>query len=468
MYDRGQRIADYPRNDKRFPDAVQYHDVLWAFLFVIYYALFVAFCITNFQSTGDYSWSAIDAASKLPSNANVSKLFNFNDTFWTVLALSVVLATLFGVIYLCLLKAFPRAMVWLSFICMIVFCGALAAYFFYIKQIGPAIIFLLFTVLLLCLAFCLTSQVAFTVMLLNIVMDLVWQYPGLIVLGLASIPFKALLLFPPIEVFVWAIHALKFKVLTQGNAFGMIIASFLCFFWALQVVVYIVHTTVAGVAASWYFRDAQPAQPNATSKALRRALTYNFGSICLGALLIAIIQTIHAMVKYLRRDNDNALLMCLVECCIRCIERIVEVFNRYVFTYVAIYGMSYCDSAQYTWNLLTSDGFNALISDSLVGFVVFLGLLFGAAFTVAGSAIYLASTDRNYLMLVLAYVVAVLVMAAMMSVIVSAVNSLFVCIVDAPERTLNGAFHHYDQDQRLHHYASELNEENRDRRALNR
>ena len=68
-----------------------------------------------------------------------------------------------------------------------------------------------------------------------------------------------------------------------------------------------------------------------------RAITTSFGSICLGSLIVAIVQAARHMLHRLRATDDG-LLYCLAECCLRCIEAIIEYFNEWAFIYVAIYG----------------------------------------------------------------------------------------------------------------------------------
>ncbi|KAL4124479.1 hypothetical protein PRIC2_008077 [Phytophthora ramorum] len=65
----------------------------------------------------------------------------------------------------------------------------------------------------------------------------------------------------------------------------------LSFYWGVQVFKNIVHTTVAGtVATFWYHTESA----SAVSASLKRAMTTSFGSICFGSLVVAILQTLHA------------------------------------------------------------------------------------------------------------------------------------------------------------------------------
>jgi hypothetical protein len=74
-----------------------------------------------------------------------------------------------------------------------------------------------------------------------------------------------------------------------GWAYALLLLSF---YWGIQVFKNVVHTTVAGVvAAFWYSTESA----NTTTASLKRATTTSFGSICLGSLLVAILQTLHAV-----------------------------------------------------------------------------------------------------------------------------------------------------------------------------
>jgi hypothetical protein len=107
-----------------------------------------------------------------------------------------------------------------------------------------------------------------------------------------------------------------------------------------------------------------------------RATTTSFGSICLGSLLVAILQTIRTLLRSLRRESDN-LIACLAECLIGCIENLLQYFNIYAFAQVAIYGKSYCQAAKDTWHLISSHGIKAIINDDLISGVLTMGVFVG-------------------------------------------------------------------------------------------
>jgi hypothetical protein len=107
-----------------------------------------------------------------------------------------------------------------------------------------------------------------------------------------------------------------------------------------QVIKNTTHVTVSGLYAAYYFLGVSTngvitlAVSNPTLAAAKRAMTTSFGSICFGSLIIAIIQTIRALLRMAAdnaRDEGNILAafcaMC-AHCILSCIEDLVEYFNE--------------------------------------------------------------------------------------------------------------------------------------------
>jgi hypothetical protein len=116
-----------------------------------------------------------------------------------------------------------------------------------------------------------------------------------------------------------------------------------------QVIKNIVHVTVSGVFASSYFLSGSGEMPNTpTLGAAKRAMTTSLGSICYGSLLVALIQFVRAMVAELKKSDNAgaAILGVCIDCCLACIEDLVEYFNHYAYTQVAIYGKDFCTAAK--------------------------------------------------------------------------------------------------------------------------
>jgi hypothetical protein len=84
---------------------------------------------------------------------------------------------------------------------------------------------------------------------------------------------------------------------------------------------------------------------NPTLGSFKRATTTSFGSICLGSLLVAVLETMRAILRWARGQRDNLAAYCL-DILLNLIESLVQYFNVYAFTQVAIYGKPYVQAAQ--------------------------------------------------------------------------------------------------------------------------
>ena len=76
---------------------------------------------------------------------------------------------------------------------------------------------------------------------------------------------------------------------------------------------------------------------NPTILSFKRSITTSFGSICLGSLLVAILETLRTLIRYARAQRDNIIAFC-ADCILGIIESLLRYFNLYAFTQVAIYG----------------------------------------------------------------------------------------------------------------------------------
>lgn len=102
-----------------------------------------------------------------------------------------------------------------------------------------------------------------------------------------------------------------------------------------------VHVITSGVFATYYFMgtpnqdgSVTVAQRNPTAASTKRALTTSFGSICFGSLIIALIQTVRALLRQAANESASegnlvgAFLAICAECCLSCIEGLLQYFNK--------------------------------------------------------------------------------------------------------------------------------------------
>jgi Plasma-membrane choline transporter len=106
----------------------------------------------------------------------------------------------------------------------------------------------------------------------------------------------------------------------QGNINGLLLFAFiLSFYWTAQVISNVVHVTTAGTVGTWWYhpREARGCCSKAVRQSYIRALTTSFGSICLGSLIVAIVQALKEMVQ--RAQDQDSVLACIVVCLMGCL-----------------------------------------------------------------------------------------------------------------------------------------------------
>jgi len=157
----------------------------------------------------------------------------------------------------------------------------------------------------------------------------------------------------------------------------------LSYYWTYQVIKNHVHVTVAGTVGTWWFlpQEAASCCSCAVCASFYRASTYSFGSICMGSLLVAIIQAMKEVLNYMR-ESDDGIILCLAQCCLSCIESIAEYFNQWAYVYVGLYGYNFLEAGQQVISLFTARGWTVIVADYLVDRVllmvsVLVGLVIG-------------------------------------------------------------------------------------------
>lgn len=127
-------------------------------------------------------------------------------------------------------------------------------------------------------------------------------------------------------------------------------------FWFISWLEYSSNFVVIVSASTYYFSSNAEIEGNADiSLGIQLAHIQHTGSIAFGALIIAIVKVIRVIfydisIKLSEMSGDNKLVGCIASCgncCLGCIEKIVDYINTSAFSYMAITGESFCTSA---WN----------------------------------------------------------------------------------------------------------------------
>lgn len=140
----------------------------------------------------------------------------------------------------------------------------------------------------------------------------------------------------------------------KGKVIGLLVFITFAMYWISEWLKNTIHTTISGVYGSWYF-CSNNFPKGATRGALRRSLTYSFGSISFGSLIVAIINCLRQLCSIAQQQEASegnligTILFCVLGCIIGLLDWAVQFLNRYAFSYIALYGKSYIAAAKDTW-----------------------------------------------------------------------------------------------------------------------
>lgn len=181
----------------------------------------------------------------------------------------------------------------------IFFLLALSAYFFVIRSLVVAIISLVITLLYAWFLWSCRDRIPFAKLMLKTVTRVISSYPAMIFTGFVGLilqtAFAALFIITTIGIVLrystTVTDPSTGRTTTSISGVSYVLYVFLLFtlYWTTQVIKNVVHVTVSGVFATYYFMGVADSSgrvivstQNPTVGAAKRALTTSFGSVCYG------------------------------------------------------------------------------------------------------------------------------------------------------------------------------------------
>ncbi|GAB5034162.1 choline transporter [Nannochloropsis oceanica] len=159
---------------------------------------------------------------------------------------------------------------------------------------------------------------------------------------------------------------------------GWLVVLLLGFLWGCSVIRNVGHCCVAGTVGTWWVSGGERAS-SSVGPHFRRAITTSFGSICLGSLLVAIVQTTRHVLLNAHRANQRTVqsntITAMLSCVLVVVDRALAWFNRYALVYVALYGLDFMSAGKATTELFKARGVSALVNDTLIEGVLTLGTM---------------------------------------------------------------------------------------------
>ncbi|CAG8517758.1 1948_t:CDS:10 [Ambispora leptoticha] len=432
-------------DDSKYFPRPKYQDLWAAILFLLHFAAYIVISIIALANFGKLQRSPDkNPAQKATLNWSIIWLLLFNAG----------VGFFFSLTYLSMAEKFPRQFITATFIISIGFYWAITIYFFVAEYLGPAILFLFFSGFYTFLYLAWRPLIPLSAALLETVVSITKRYKATILVAfgglLLQFLYQAWWIFTITAAYqYWYPPACsKNPQSTQCDKKKInSIAVFLIFsfYWTSQVIQVLVHVTLSGVFAAYYFLEGTPqGMPRSpTLESLKRATTTSFGSVCLGSLIVALLQTIRALLRAAAQESDNPFgqfcALC-AECIVAYIDALLQFFNFYAYTQVAIYGKSYVHAAKDTWTLIKERGVELIANDILVGNVLVMGsiligmitALLGYLFTIVFQPDFNHGGTFTPLIVFLAFIMGFQMMNVLSSVIHSGVATTFVALAEDP------------------------------------
>ncbi|CAG8512971.1 11414_t:CDS:10 [Ambispora gerdemannii] len=369
-------------NDSKYFPRPKYQDLWAAILFLLHFAAYIVISVIALANFGKLQRS--------PDRKPVQRVTLDWSVIWLLL-FSAGVGFFFSLVYLFMAEKFPRQFITATFIISIGFYWGITAYYFVV------------------------GYFAFGGLVLQFLYQVWWQD----IYDYSRIP----ILVPTSMQTKYTAPTMRHEQIKRRYRLSLIL----------------ILLDITGTP------QGMPRSP--TFESLKRATTTSFGSVCLGSLLVALLQTIRALLRTAAQEADNPLAQFCAVCAmfiIECFDELLQFFNFYAYTQVAIFGKSYLHAARDTWTLIRERGLELVANDILVGNVLVMGsiligmitALLGYLFTIIIQPDFNRGGTFTPLIVFLAFIMGFQMMNVLSSVIHSGVATTFVALAEDP-----GALH---------------------------
>ncbi|WVQ82442.1 protein PNS1 [Cryptococcus sp. DSM 104549] len=388
------------------------NDIIPLILFIASVAGFVvvsAIAISSFVKVGGLGGGFGSSASGR-TGSSVTLDYHTVYLLLCVCALGLVNAAL----YLMLVRAFTKIIIEVTLALTVLLNIGICIYYFIIKYWSGAIIFLIIALISVFFYWSMRKRIPLAKLLLQVTIDVSKHHPSVYLVVLLGLIVQSALsvwyAFTCIAIYVkWTPNseACSGTSCSSSKVAGLIFYSTFSYLWMSQVAANVVLCTLAGgVYGGWYYygpRIPTGGLPKrANLMAFIRATTLSLGSIAFGSLLVTVLELLRLILQAFQQyeagqgDMIGSILICIAQCCLGCIQWMVEYFNKYAYIEIALYGKAYIPAAKDTWRLLKDRGIDALVNDSLVGTALMWGAYINGFLCAVLGYLYLRFTHPAY------------------------------------------------------------------------
>ncbi|KAI5776685.1 plasma-membrane choline transporter-domain-containing protein [Geopyxis carbonaria] len=443
----------YTTFEEKFAVATPKYNDLWAA--ILFLVTFFGVVVVSGLSLHGYASTRGNTGKGIYDNQN-----NFGLSTNTIILFAFVLGTalVLSFIYLMIARKFTKQLIWITAIANIVIGIATGVYYLSRRYYSAGIVFILFALFYAYCFYTWRSRIPFSIVMLQTAIDVARNFGHVFMVsfigGLVALAAGAWFAVTFVAVYVKYTPSrdnpacgVSGGSCSSAKVIGLLVFLVFGFYWITEVIKNVMHTSVSGVYGSWYFcsRSQMPRHP--TLGAFKRSMTYSFGSICFGSLLVALIQLLRQALSIARQgaSQDGNLIGSCIFCCLECfvglIQWMIEYFNHYAYSYIALYGDPYIKAAKATWTMMKDRGMDALVNDCLVDPVLTAGSTAVGYLCALLAYLYLLFTDPVYnrdgsftvVVVAFAFLVGLQMANVFLVPIKSGVSTIFTSMAHSPE-----------------------------------
>jgi len=144
---------------------------------------------------------------------------------------------------------------------------------------------------------------------------------------------------------------------------GMLLLLLFGVLWLAQTVQAVGYAAMSGAVSHWFFfRHTSEREAFPLLGALYRAVRFHLGSLALGALIVALVQTARVALEFVDQQSKRlqqgsktaeVAIKC-TKCCLWCLEKCLRYITGYAYIYVALNGDAFCAACHDTFKLLVN------------------------------------------------------------------------------------------------------------------
>ncbi|KAJ3157916.1 hypothetical protein HDU89_000295 [Geranomyces variabilis] len=224
---------------------------------------------------------------------------------------------------------------------------------------------------------------------------------------------------------------------------GWAVAFFtLMYFWTSAIFKNVEKVTIAGVVSEWYFQRMEGSTTaDRTWKNFRAATSTQFGSVCLGSLILGVVQTLQFFSRLARRVTGGGAMHRLFTACLDCGGHLADNVTSYALVYVGLTGVSFASASYATTRVFRRNLVLGLVTATVTRLILFV-----ATTTLAGgagiAAFFFASRGLQspyaYVVGVVGAVVPYYLVQVLAHVVQNTVDATFICyLLDVDANAVN-------------------------------